>query len=234
MNRRVAVAGVALSDVGSTPSATSYGLIAQASRRAVAEAGPAHARLTLQHAPPRDPAEQWPFAFGAEMLFDLQPDRLRVTLSVTNEDRCAWPAGLGLHPYVARTPAAVLRFEADTLWTTDAHSLPARRVPVQGENEFALGRPLGATEIDACYAGWGGAARVTMPEAGIALTLSAEPPMDHLQLYTPAGRDYLGLEPVTNMPDAINRMQTDADQGLRVLAPGDRLQAVVTMIVGAA
>src|ERR1700743_500101 len=39
VNRRVAVAGVALSDVGSVPSATAYGLIAQASRRALAEAG---------------------------------------------------------------------------------------------------------------------------------------------------------------------------------------------------
>ena len=39
MNRRVAIAGVALSDVGSVPSATPYGLIAQASRRAVADAG---------------------------------------------------------------------------------------------------------------------------------------------------------------------------------------------------
>jgi acetyl-CoA acetyltransferase len=39
MSRRVAVAGVALSDVGSTPSKTPYGLIAQASRRAAADAG---------------------------------------------------------------------------------------------------------------------------------------------------------------------------------------------------
>jgi acetyl-CoA acetyltransferase len=39
VNRRVAVAGVALSDVGSTPSKTAYGLIAQASRRALQDAG---------------------------------------------------------------------------------------------------------------------------------------------------------------------------------------------------
>ncbi len=39
MNRRVAVAGVALSDVGSTPSKTAYGLIAQASKRALQDAG---------------------------------------------------------------------------------------------------------------------------------------------------------------------------------------------------
>jgi acetyl-CoA acetyltransferase len=39
VNRRVAIAGVALSDVGSVPSATPYGLIAQAASRAVKDAG---------------------------------------------------------------------------------------------------------------------------------------------------------------------------------------------------
>ncbi|MCW2510774.1 MAG: putative thiolase [Modestobacter sp.] len=39
MNRRVAIAGVALSDVGTVPDATPYGLIGQASRRALADAG---------------------------------------------------------------------------------------------------------------------------------------------------------------------------------------------------
>jgi acetyl-CoA acetyltransferase len=45
MNRRVAVAGVALSDVGSTPSKTAYGLIAQASKRALQDAGLASADI---------------------------------------------------------------------------------------------------------------------------------------------------------------------------------------------
>jgi acetyl-CoA acetyltransferase len=45
MNRRVAVAGVALSDVGSTPSKTAYGLIAQASKRALQDTGLAPADI---------------------------------------------------------------------------------------------------------------------------------------------------------------------------------------------
>src|ERR1700746_2256434 len=45
MNRSVAVAGVALSDVGSTPSKTAYGLIAQASKRALQDAGLAPADI---------------------------------------------------------------------------------------------------------------------------------------------------------------------------------------------
>ena len=198
---------------------------------AVAEAGPDRARLVLDHAPPRDPAEQWPFAYHAELMFALQPGALHVAMLLENRDARPWPAGLGLHPYVARTTGTALRFEADTLWTTDANSLPDGREAVQGEAEFALGRLLGATEVDACYAGWGGSATVTMPESGTTLTLAAGPPMDHLQVYTPAGRDFIGLEPVSNMPDALNRMETEADNGLRILAPGEALHAVVTMSV---
>ena len=57
--------------------------------------------------------------------------------------------------------------------------------------------------------------------------------MDHLQVYTPAGRDFLGLEPVSNMPDAVNRMDIEADQGLVVLAPGEVLHATVVIAVHA-
>ncbi len=197
----------------------------------VAEATPDQARLVLDHTPPHDPPEQWPFAYHAELLFALQPDMLRITLSLENRDARPWPAGLGLHPYIARTQGTTLRFEADTLWTTDADSLPDRREAVQGEAEFAGGKLLGATEIDACYAGWGGTAEATMPETRTTLLLTSGPPMDHLQVYTPAGRDFLGLEPVSNMPDAVNRIDTEADQGLRVLAPGEALRAAVTMAV---
>ncbi len=65
----------------------------------------------------------------------------------------------------------------------------------------------------------------------MALTLSATPPLDHLQLYTPAGRDFIGLEPVSNMPDAFGRMDDVADAGLVVLQPGDSISATITLRV---
>lgn len=195
----------------------------------VAEVSARHAILTLDHTPPGDPADQWPFAYHAELLFTLYPDHLDVALSVQNRDARHWPAGLGLHPYIARTPETTLRFDADTLWTNDAIGLPADRVAVEGAAEFAGGRLLGDTEIDCCYAGWDGTATVEMPEQNTTLVVSAAPPLDHLQLYTPAGRDFIGLEPVSNMPDAINRIDTAADQGLRILTPGETLHALVTM-----
>ena len=197
----------------------------------VAEAGADQARLVFEHSPPGDPADEWPFAYGAEMTFALNPDGLRISLGLVNRDHVPWPAGLGLHPYVARGSGTALRLQADTVWTT-ANDLPDRRMAVQGQSEFALGRLLDGAEIDACYAGWGGTATVADADGQASLVLSAGPPMDHLQVYTPAGQDFLGLEPVSNMPDAVNRIGTEADQGLRILQPGERLHAVVTLAVG--
>jgi len=200
----------------------------------VVESGDARARMVLENVPARDAAAEWPFAYLAEQVFELGEDGVAITLSVRNTDSRPWPAGLGLHPYVARTPQARLRFEADTIWMPGADGLPAAREAVAGVYEFAGDEQLGAIEIDACYAGWGGSASVALPEDGLTLVLEAGPPLDHLQLYTPAGRDFMGLEPVTNMPDAINRMEDVADQGLVVLAPGEMLTAVVRMGVRAA
>lgn len=193
----------------------------------VAGAAINEARLTLDHHPPRDPPGEWPFAFRSEQHFALARDSLRLMLTIENTDARTWPAGIGLHPYVARTPETTLRFEADTLWVNGPDGLPDRRVAAQAATEFSEGRLLQSGDIDCCYAGWGGLAAMAMPEAGITLIISAEPPLDHLQIYAPAGQNFLGVEPVSNMPDAINRIETDADHGLRSLAPGETLTATV-------
>ena len=197
----------------------------------VAESTLTQARLTLDFAPSGELAAQWPFAYFAEQLHELTEDALHITIHLRNTDTRAFPAGIGLHPYVARTPQTTLRFEADTFWATGPDGLPLSREAVHGELEFDTARALGRTEIDTCYAGWGGEAVVTQPETGLTLTLSAGPPLDHLQLYTPAGRDFIGLEPVSNMPDALGRMEDVADEGLVILQPGETLTAYVLLHV---
>ncbi len=197
----------------------------------IAESGPTQARLTLNFAPSGELAAQWPFAYFAEQIYVLAQDALRITMRVRNTDIRAFPAGIGLHPYVARTPQTTLRFEADTFWTTGANGLPLLREAVHGELEFDTGRALGSTEIDTCYAGWGGEAVVIQPEHSLLLALSAAPPLDHLQLYTPEGRDFMGLEPVSNMPDALGRMDEVSDEGLVILQPGQTLTAEIALKV---
>jgi hypothetical protein len=53
--------------------------------------------------------------------------------------------------------------------------------------------------------------------------MEAGPPLDHFQVYTPGGKDYCGLEPVSNMPDGINRMGDVADQGMVMLGVGEEI-----------
>ena len=195
----------------------------------VAGSGDRDARLVLDFKPVGGQEAHWPFAYRAEQHIALEHDRVRITLSVRNQDTRPFPAGLGLHPYVARSPESVLRFEADSFWTTGVDGLPVAREAVHGALEFSDGRLLGAQVIDTCYAGWAGQATVTRPEDGLTIVLNAAAPLDHLQVYTPAGRDFLGLEPVSNMPDAVSRMEEAADHGLVVLQPGEVLTGTVEL-----
>jgi aldose 1-epimerase len=193
----------------------------------VVAAEPRAAHLVLRHTPPADPPSQWPFAYQAEQMFRLHEAGLDLEMSVRNTDSFAWPAGLGLHPYIARDAATRLGFDADTVWLNGADSLPDAREAVAHHWDFSTARPLGEGQIDECYAGWGGIADVMWPRENLTLRLHTSPPLDHLQLYTPPGRDFFGLEPVSNMPDAINRMDTVADNGLTLLAPGETLRAII-------
>jgi aldose 1-epimerase len=195
------------------------------------------AHLALDHTPPEDPASEWPFAYRARQRFTLHEHGLTIEMSVQNRDSIAWPAGLGLHPYIVRDsePGArtMLKFDADSVWTNGADALPAERLAVCGHWEFAAARALGHDEIDECYAGWGGLADVAWPSREVSLRLATEAPMDHIQLYTPPGEDYFGLEPVSNMPDAINRMDEVADNGLKMLQPEETLVAVIGLEIKA-
>jgi len=189
----------------------------------VVEAGGDRARLEFSHRPPDDPVSEWPFAYDAAQDFTVFPDRVEVRLSVRNRDTRAFPAGLGLHPYVARTAGARLRFTAEAVWRTGADGLPVERVAVPEAMDFGRGREIGGKEIDSCFTGWGGRARLERPEVGVAVVIEAGAPLDFFQVYTPVGKDFCGLEPVSNMPDGINRMADVADQGMVMLGVGEEI-----------
>ncbi len=165
---------------------------------------------------------QWPFSYRAEQIFSLDPGGLTVAMSVRNLDGRPFPAGIGLHPYVAREAGTLLRFHARDVWRNGPDDLPSEEQPVSGHWDFAQGREIGDGKIDECYVGWDGRAQVVWPSRGLRLTLGAKPPLGHLQLYTPPGHGYFGLEPVSHMPDAVHRPD-QAGTGLIVLAPGEEL-----------
>ena len=56
-------------------------------------------------------------------------------------------------------------------------------------------------------------------------------PLRWLHVYSPPGEPFLCVEPVSHMPDALNRVEPRAVTGLRELAPGEMLSAHVTLSV---
>ena len=172
--------------------------------------------LELDHAPPRDPAEQWPLCYRAEIDYALRDDGLTVRIRVRNTDHRPQPVGLGFHPFYPRDHDIELGFSAASVWQAGPDSLPAERLPVEGNWCFEPMRAVDGPALDNCYAGWTGSTFLRWPTRGLSLTMTAEAPFDHLVV----------VEPASNMTDAINRPDIP-DRGLTILAPGEVLHAEV-------
>jgi aldose 1-epimerase len=62
------------------------------------------------------------------------------------------------------------------------------------------------------------------------VVMTAEAPLDFLVVYTPPGRPFFCVEPVSHVTDAFNLAAAGrTDTGSRALAPGETLRAAVTL-----
>ena len=173
----------------------------------------------------------WPFAFRATQRFELEPDRLIVTMRITNTDVTAAPAALGLHPFFHRSADTWLQTKAASVWQSGADKIPTSNTQVPPEWDFSIARPLDDAEIDHCFAGWSGQATLTWADRARRLRIEAGKPFGHLVLYVPKRQDHLAIEPVSNMNDGLNHMNATDDHGMVVLEPGQRLEGRISMIV---
>lgn len=157
----------------------------------------------------------WPWAWRAVQLFTLDPSGLTITLSLTNESREAMPAGLGFHPYFRRSPHTRLRFAARALLVADEEIMPTgERAGPDSLAPFGIGAPLPPALIDHCFTGWDGRAEIEDEAGRIIITADHAP---HLHIYSPAAGHELCVEPVSHLPDAVNRPEWP----MPALAPGE-------------
>lgn len=173
----------------------------------------------------------WPFAFDAEQVFDLTPTSLSMVMRITNRHDAPAPAALGLHPFFPRDDATLLQVACGAVWLGDADMIPHARTAVPAEWDFSTARPLGGVGIDNCFAGWDGKAVLTWPQRGERVVIQGSANLGHLVIYVPRGQAFAAIEPVGNMTDGLNRMDSERDHGMTVLAPGERLEAWITMTV---
>lgn len=193
----------------------------------VESAAPDRAVLAFEH-----PADSWPWHYRVTQILTLRAESLEVALSLENRDQSPMPAGLGWHPYFHKGPGAQLKAHLEGVWLTDAECLPVRLAHGTRFGQWDRGDELARPElIDHCHTGWPGVAEILLPEQGLELALTASRTLRWLHIYSPPDKDFFCIEPVSHMPNAVNRSAPPAITGQKLLAPGERFDARVTLSV---
>lgn len=187
------------------------------------------ARLALAY-DARGDAPGYPFAFRAEVIYELTAAGLTLTLRVQNAGDAALPLGAGWHPYFrlgGTIDELVIQAPVSAAVQTDA----ARLLPtgaLEPAPDFRNGFLLNSRFIDQTFvldpaAGDRVETTLTRPATGQRLTFWQDAGADQfrfLHLYTDPSRTALALEPVTSAPDAFN-----TGQGLIRLEPSATFEA---------
>lgn len=136
--------------------------------------------------------EGWPYAGHVEQCLTLEPDRLRLELTLYT-DAISFPASIGWHPWFLRDlgtgRSAELVFEAESLYEVDAQQIPTGRL-----------QPASPGPWDDCFTGVRRDPLIRWP-GFLELTLSSS--LDHWVVYDQP-RHALCVEPMSGPPDALN------------------------------
>jgi aldose 1-epimerase len=192
------------------------------------EAGPQAVSLQLEHSPD----ESWPFAFAAAVRYGLAGNALTVSVRLTNRHNGAVPAGIGIHPFFPKAHDPALRFNAAGAWENGSDVLPSRHRRVPADWVHTVSRRVGESRLDNCFTGWDGSADIQAGPAS--LRIEASETFRQLQVFTPSWADFFCVEPVSHVPDAVNRPDLPADQAMHVLEPGGTLGGTIRLMPGGA
>lgn len=179
------------------------------------------ALLVLAHTP-----EDAPFPYVARQIFELTDDGLSASFELTNPGDKKIPAGFGHHPYFPRTDDLTLEMPLAEVWMPDERKLPAEKVAVPDAWDFRSPKRLAPlTELDHDFTGGDVRATLHWPSQGLHLDIETDPVFRHMVVFVPPTRDYVCVEPVSHVANAVNMLASgDRETGLATLEPGETLE----------
>lgn len=193
------------------------------------------------------PDYNFPFPLRAELRYSLSETTLSTTLTLINVGERAMPAGFGFHPYFNRgfgasdADEARLQIRVSGVYpplpgmasrpvsapgaTDDRLAAPGGPMaPLLPEQDFSALQTIGARDIDHCFGGWDGRAIIAYPSAGLRLRFECDPVFGHVVIYTPPGKPFFAVEPVTIANNGFNLHAAGlGGTGMQVLSPGAAL-----------
>jgi aldose 1-epimerase len=177
------------------------------------------ARDSVELALVHRPDAGWPFAFEARQRIAVADDSLTLDLSAVNLHSRPAPLTFGHHPYFPRA-GAHLAFRAQGVWLVGEDGLPSRWVRTEGSFDYSQGSSVERAELDHCFTGWSGAARIIWPAKTWALEIAASRELPHAVVYIHEKLDAFCFEPVAHINDALNRQD-----GMPIIQPGESFSA---------
>jgi aldose 1-epimerase len=166
----------------------------------------------------------WPFAFDCSQAFRLGQAELVMSLSLTNQAATPAPAGLGWHPYFVKRAGSHIRFGAAARWEMSEDKLPTHRVQTTG-----LDADCNSLDVDHCFEDWHSAA--LLQDGQLKIQVSSN--LTRLVVCTSASRDYVAIEPVSHVNNAVNLVGHQGlsaqSLGLKVLGPGETMSAEMSI-----
>jgi aldose 1-epimerase len=176
------------------------------------------ALLTLIHAPNAG----WPWPFEARQRITLAGRELVLDLHAVNSGSHPAPLAFGHHPYFP-LPGAHLTFCARGVWLKGDDDLPREQVAPSGHFDFSRAAPVERADIDHCFTGWTGAARIEWPDRPLALEISGSPELSAAVVYVRSGADGFCFEPVPHINNALHLR--GHEPAMPIVAPGATFSA---------
>lgn len=194
---------------------------------------------------PRGPADGWPWRFRVRLVVATPADGAvaELTVSLTNLDDVAMPAGLGLHPWFRRPLEVAIH--GDRVYPRTDASEPAP-VPVAGELDLRRLRepPI---DVDAAWTDLRGhpTAELAWPTLGVKAALhasavlhgTASPDGSRPVLVVAASsrmRPAVAVEPQTHAPQGLRRLLGGEPDPMAWLEPGQTLELRTRLLFGRA
>ena len=123
--------------------------------------------------------------------------------------------GLGWHPYFVRRARSRVHLELQQRWEADESKLPVRPVA-----QTTLDADVAVLDLDNCFDGWSGPARIRDERLSLRLTSS----LNHAVVYTPRERDFFCVEPVSHVNNALASDEPKS-RGILALGSGETARA---------
>ncbi len=180
--------------------------------------------LSLRHSPVPG---RWPWSFEATQRYELAETRLVHALRLQNTSDRPMPAGLGFHPYFPRADGDRFTAHVEGRWNVSDDLLPTEHEGGGSEDYWPDRRLPGDFPLDHCFTGWDG--KLTITRDKMRISVAASQALNHLHIYAPTAADFFCAEPVSHMPDALNRMGEPGR--MHLLQPNETFEASMTYLV---